>query len=398
MTSLPDVVTSELPDVNTSVSFNATMAAINTKSFAGRMSPTPVPLVAILLILSVLGMCGNGFTLITVQMTARLWTKTNVIMASMLMSYFFASLSLICINFYLLYNITCRFHAVVNTVTYFWIKTAVYVSSLHTIMVSVERYIAIVHPLQYETTFTDRTLKRAISAVWMIGIFIGLTFMLWLIDAHLRKCPIIPVHYELLDVVIFTLICICLLACYGKILVISWHHHQHIEPQLAIATPATGSSLQTTASPNVTQSNRATTSDKTMDPNDKPMTGTESLSQTAGGASSDLTREQQRQQIKSRRREFKAAYVVTAIVGAWAILTLPRMIGVVLLSLGYNPAVTRNIITVGQAMGTLKFAYTWAVYAVMSKSYRRTYRQMLIHIGCCCCKKITPPTDNSLVA
>jgi len=395
MTSLPNVVTSELTDVNTSTSFNVTMAMTSTKSLAQHVSPSAVSVVAIFLMLSLLNACGNGFTLITIRMTPKLWIKTNVIMTSMLFSYFVASISLICGNFYrllaIVYNRSCSMDVVFTGISFF-VKVAVYVSSLHTILISVERYIAIVHPLQYETTFTDGTLKRAISAIWMIGTFVGMTFALWLIDADLHKCALTPVHYQLLDVVIFTLVCICLLICYGKIFVISWNQHWRIEPQLANANYTPGSSLQTTAFPNVTRSNRATTSDNTIDLSDKPMTGTESLSQTAAGASPELMQEQQWQKIKSRRREFKAAYVIAAMVSAWAILTIPRMINCILESVGYFNS---NIMIVGGALGTLKFASAWVIYVAVSKSYRRAYRQMLFRVGCCFCKNLTLPADNS---
>ena len=42
--------------------------------------------VVILLILTVFNLCGNGFTLITIRLTPRLWTKTNAVLASMLVS------------------------------------------------------------------------------------------------------------------------------------------------------------------------------------------------------------------------------------------------------------------------------------------------------------------------
>ena len=46
--------------------------------------------------------------------------------------------------------------------------------------------------LSYESKFTDRTLKWALFAVWAIGILVGMTFALWLINADHRKCILIP--------------------------------------------------------------------------------------------------------------------------------------------------------------------------------------------------------------
>ena len=400
MTSLLDVVTSESPDVNTSISLNVTMVVPITKRLAGHVSPSAVPLVAIFLILSVLNMCGNGFTLITIRMTPRLWTKTNVIMTSMLLSYFITSFCLICYNSYKLlvdeYNNQCRYTLDVTGFTIL-IKMPAYVSGLHTILISIERYIAIVYALHYETIFTDCTLKLAISSVWMIGILMGMTFALWLINANLHNCRLIPVHYELLDVALYILVCICLVVCYRKILAISWHQSQRTEPQLANANHASGPSAQAATVATATQRSKATTGDYTEDWNHKPLSGTEAPSRLAGATLSELTQQQQRQKIKSRRGEFKAAYIIAAIVGAWVILSFPRMFGHILLSVGYNPVVTSDIMKVSGAMATLKFASTWAIYTAMSKSYRRAYRQMLIRISCCFCKNVTLPADNSLV-
>ena len=115
-----------------------------------------------------------------------------------------------------------------------------------------------------------------------------------------------------------------------------------------------------------------------------------------GTASADLA-QQQRQQIKSRRREFKAVYLTAAIVGAFVILWFPNLLGRILASVGFNLVVVNYLYLVGGAIGSFNFAFSWAIYAAASKSYRRAYRQMLTRIGCCCCKNATPPADNSLI-
>ena len=406
MTSLPDVVTSESPDVNTTIGFYVTVAATSTKGLAGHVSPSAVPMiamVAILLTLAIVNLCGNGFTLITIRMTPRLWTKTNFILASMLLSDFITVLFLICVNILLVsvLNNPCRLNVIISGLTIL-MYMPIYVSIFHTILVSVERYIAIVFPLRYETTFTDRTLKLAIFTIWMIGIFMGMTFALWLINADLRKCILIPVHCRLIDVVVYVLICILLFICYGKILAIARHQNQRIEPQPAtISIPASVPSIQTTMVATVTQSSRATTSNNTRNRNDKSLTGIGAPSEWAvtigTAASSEVTRKQQRQKIRFRRREFKAVYLTAAIVGTFVVLSFPLHLGRVLESVHYNPVVTGYIIRVGGAMGACNFSFTWAIYAAVSKSYRRAYRQMLIRIGCCCCKNVTLPADSSPV-
>ena len=269
--SAADAVTSESPDVNASSGFDVTVVASNTKSLTGRVSPSAVSatvMVAVLLILSLINLCGNGFTLIVIRLTRKLHTKNNVIMTSMLLSYFMASFSVICFNSYTLlagvqYHGPCRFNLVITGFA-IPVKIAAYVSALHTILVSVERYVAIVHPLRYETAFTDRTLKWAIFATWMTGTTLGMTYAFWLIDADLRKCALVPLDYHLLDVALYTLVCSCLIVAYRKILAISWRHHRRIEPQPAnSATRAPGPpSLGSTTVGSVTHGSCHNTADR----------------------------------------------------------------------------------------------------------------------------------------
>ena len=356
------------------------------------------------LALAVFSLCGNGFTLITIRMTPRLWTNTNFILASMLVSHFLTGVSMLWYNSYILslnvFNDPCRSDMVSTGLTLL-IKVTSYVGALHIILISVDRYVAIVHPLRYQTTFTDHTLKCAIPAVWITGTFMGTTFALWLINADPSKCAVIPVQYHLLDVLVYILDCTSLFICYGRILAISWRHRRRIGPQPANFNSAQGPSMQSATVATGKQNNKATTSEITVDSNNMSLTDTGASSApavTSGAASaSELTQKQQRQKIKSRRREYKAVYLTSAIVGTFVILGFPYMCGRVLDSIGYNAAVTGYIKQVGGAMTMFNFASTWAIYAAVSKSYRRAYRQMLIRIGCCCCKNVTLPAEHSLV-
>jgi len=398
MTTSLDLVTSELPDVNISINFNITTVA---GSPAGRMSQA-IPMivrVAILLILQVINLCGNGFTLITIRMTRKLWTKTNFILASMLCSNVITAFITFWYNPFLLvvyvFNNPCHFNVVVAALTPL-MKMVPYASIYHLILISMERYIAIVYPLHYEFKFTDRTLKWALFIVWATGILVGMTYALWLINADHRRCILIPPEYHLVDLLAYTPVCICLFTCYGKILAISWRQHRRIEPQPANVNRAPGPSPQTIAVANATQSNQSSKTTINVQLNDRSVThtGAPSVLAVTSGTASEPTQELQRQKIKSRRHEFKAVYLTAAIVGTFVILWFPHALGRVLESVGYNPLITSYISRAGGAIGAANFAFSWVIYAAVSKSYRRAYRQMLIHIGCCGCKNVTLPTDN----
>jgi len=260
-------------------------------------------------------------------------------------------------------------------------KINAYVSIFHLILISVERYIAIVYPLHYETKFTNRTLKWTISVAWVAGILIGMTYALWLVNADLRMCTLIPVHYQLVDVfVIYMPVCIVMFICYGKILVIWWHQRHRVEP----TNPAPGSSQTTSlASGHPTErSSKALSSDNTID---QKNTSLAEPAMTSDAASAAV----ERQKRKSRLRQFKAVYLTAAIVGTFVVAWIPHFLGRILGSAGVNPVIVNYIGLVGGAVGPSNFAFSWAIYAAVSKSYRCAYRQTLIRIGCCCCKNIT---------
>ena len=85
---MSDVVMSESSDVNFSSSVNATPTETDTGSLVGYVSTanSMIARVSMLLVMAVFNLGGNGFTLITIRLTPRLWTKTNFILASMLVA------------------------------------------------------------------------------------------------------------------------------------------------------------------------------------------------------------------------------------------------------------------------------------------------------------------------
>jgi len=407
MTTTTDAATSDFADVNISISTTPTV--VPGSSAGHRPMSLAISMflrVAILIIVHVFNLGGNGFTLVTIRMTPRLWTKTNFILASMLLSNIVTGVfafwySPFVIAVYV-FNNPCRFNVAIAALTPL-MKMTPLASIFHLILISVERYIAIVYPLHYESKFTDRTLKWAIFSMWASGIFAGMTYTLWLIDADLRRCILIPVQYNLVEVLAYAFACISMFICYGKILAISRRHRRRIEVEPLDVVAATGTPRGQTSSfatDPLAHSSTATSINDTVDPNGKPLTRIGVSSQRAvtnDAAGAEPTREQQRQKIKSRRREFKAVYLTAAIVGTFVVLWFPHNLGRVLESVGYDAVVTGYIFNAGGAIGSANFAFSWVIYAAVSKSYRRAYRQMLNRIGCCCCKNITLPADNSLV-
>jgi len=367
---------------------NVTATTIDnaTVSLTRHVSPTnPVTVrTTIICILTVFNLCGNGFTLITIKLTPRLWTKTNFILASMMVADIITGIFTfwyIPVLLYLyVFNNPCHYNVVTTIITWLY-KVCGYVSVYHLILVSVERYIAIVYPLHYESKFTDRTMKRAICAVWVLSLPFSITWSLWLINDDLSQCNLISPKFLVIDIVVtYIPVCITMFICYGKIFAIAWRQRRQIDPVNAgDLVPGTSGTISQTASSKV---------ESTDDPKQNPLA-------TIGPPVSQNTEtttdqeQQQRQKIKSRRREFKAVYLTATIVGTFVILWFPNALGRILAAIDYDPVVVNYLYLAGGAIGMSNFAFSWAIYAAVSKSYRRAYRQMLIRIGCCCNKNIT---------
>ena len=265
-------------------------------------------------------------------------------------------------------------------------------------LISVERYIAIVYPLHYETKFTDRTVKWSISACWVSGILLMMTFNFWLIDADLRKCDLVPAEYYLLGIAAgYIPVCISMFISYGKILAISWRQRQRIEP--LIGNPPSGAPVHSRCAVTNVSTTQSSKDENIESPktNSLANAGSRASPAAVSGAASASLAEQQRQKIKSRRREFKAVYLTGAIVGAFVLLWFPNALSRVLALVAFNPVVVNYLFLVGGAIASFNFAFSWVIYAAVSKSYRRAYRQMLVRIGCCCCKSVTLQTDNSFI-
>ena len=289
------------------------------------------------------------------------------------------------------YNNACNYNvAIVLATRLLMIPGFVYM--FHLILIALERYIAIVYPLHYETKFTDRTLKWSISTCWATGILWPTSWLPWLTNPSLRNCELRHAYFPLIDsVVVYIPVCVTMFICYGKILGISWRQRQRIQPM--IANPASVASGQTIGLNSLppTQSSKA---DNTEDPKENPLTtpGTRASPATTSGTASGELAEQQRQ--KCRRGEFKAVYLTGAIIGAFVILWFPNVFGRLLDTLGYNSTVVDYLYLVGGALGSSNFALSWAIYAAVSKRYRLAYRQMLTRIGCCK-NNVTLPADCS---
>jgi hypothetical protein len=123
---------------------------------------------------SIIGFIGNGTALATIRKTPKLRTKTYALLASLTVSdllvgstlyWFIASLMLMEIYSGNPCAYITKVAAFAGPQRY-----AAAVTMMHVCLVSVERYIAIVHPLHYEAWVTDTVIKIIVAIGWIVPI------------------------------------------------------------------------------------------------------------------------------------------------------------------------------------------------------------------------------------
>jgi hypothetical protein len=174
------------------------------------------------------GLLLGGLLLVVIGTTPSLRTKTNKILASLTASDLATGLSYL---YYIPYSVIttvvndpCKFN-VANVATRWTFLAAPYSTCCNMVVVAIDRYVAIVHPLHYETKITDAVVYGMIAAAWFIGISTGSISLFWLINADVKKCPILPARFAFADAVIYAAVTVIVSFLYGRILFAAWHQH-----------------------------------------------------------------------------------------------------------------------------------------------------------------------------
>ncbi|CAH1253796.1 NMUR2 [Branchiostoma lanceolatum] len=187
-----------------------------------------IPLTIVYVITFMTGITGNVLTMIIFTTVPSLRNPTNFYLLSLA----FSDLLMLVINLpvdmteqlfqksWVLGDTVCRSHVFMNELCY-----SATVMSICTL--SIERYIAICHPLQAKTLVTKERTMTAIVAVWLLSIAFSLPVSLWIQEVSFRlpsgesvwaKCTI-PLQYQeqvqyftAVATVVFFVVPMCLLA------------------------------------------------------------------------------------------------------------------------------------------------------------------------------------------
>jgi len=234
------------------------------------------------------------------------------------------------------------------------------ISVLTLIVVGIDRYAAVVHPLVYEARMTYGVIKCMIAVAWLTACLIGCSFWLWLINANRQSCSIVPLKYHSTDIVVYVVTAVSLIVIYGRIL------QESIRQRAKIAATELRFPTQSVS--------KATPSISGVE--ELAMNSISAMGFSHDAPSCSRAASQPQQPAKSRRREYKAVYLTATIVGVFVVLWLPYMTGRCLLSAGDTRPVVANVVEVGGGIGIFFSSINWIIYAAVSRSFRRAYGQM----------------------
>ena len=106
------------------------------------------------------------------------------------------------------------------------------------IIVSIDRYVAILHPLVYESRLTYTVIKVMITVAWITAFLLASTFWLWFINADMKSCSIVPGMYQASDTAAYLLTTAVLVFAYGSILRVALQQRAKLAAATELVPPA----------------------------------------------------------------------------------------------------------------------------------------------------------------
>src|SRR6218665_217017 len=299
---------------------------------------------AALLLIGIIGAFGNTLTLAAIRTTPRLWTKSNMLLAALTATHL--GMSTIMFPFYSILNL---YVYVIAESSCYYLK-AIAASypvgkfMAHTIfsqfiIIAMDRYIAIIYPLHYETKMTMTVIKFLIGGSFVFGLTISGIYFSYLQYINFSSCgsPYSIVMTAVIDCAVhFTMMLITILV-YGRVLLVARKHRSKI------ATPPQEPSteINTISDPAVVPSGG-----KIVKP-------------------------------KKTRTEFKAARMTAVLICSYTLPLLPYEIGRIMQACGNTQSYSTKLIDVGASLGNLNTGFDWVIYGIMNRTFRQAFYRLL---------------------
>jgi len=293
------------------------------------------------------GVVGNGVTLVAASSTPSMATKSNKILGQLAITgllFLTVNISTVFIYNLVVYVVVgqpCEY-VVLDTVFQGIQRMPPRISYNHLIVMGIDRYIAVIHPLFYNDRFTDSVLNCMLMVSWTAGILMALFHSMWAVDAREIPCTLYP------DVIpsVFTLVfdaghylvtAAFLVVVYARILPIALTHRRQIAVEVIEPPPASGR-----ASP---------------------------------ALNNETLEAQKRTQRKQRNRQFKAVVLTAAVASFFIVMWFTYALSCLLVVLGVSSS-SGSLNDVGSGLGLTNFTFTWVLFGAVSNAYRKAYKNL----------------------
>jgi hypothetical protein len=333
-----------------------------------RMTMMTIAMCVIFFTSMVVNVAGNSLLLIAIRTTPNLWTKTNKILANLAVADLISGVdTAVYLTWSLrvyVFGIPCDYN-VLETALMPLFHWPPYASEMSMVIVAIDRYVAICHPLIYEERITDAVVHRMIAAVWISAGVVSTSYWFWLIDRDKVKCTavpnIIPDKFNFIELWVNLLVTTFVVIVYLLILRVARRHHRQlrscdvpVQPTSKLSTNGGGTMTELKAVPHA------------MHDNDQEV---------------DSTGVRRTERRRRRRREFKALYLTAVITGTFVVLWMPRKLGRFLQLSGVTQPFVADLLNFGGAFGMFNSSFNWILYGIVNNTYRKAFRRLL-RIGC----------------
>jgi hypothetical protein len=179
-----------------------------------------------------------GIALATIRKTPKLRTKTYALLSSLTVSDLVTGLTMFWViayqlAVYVFSESPCPYILPIAILT-FPQRVPPAVSMAHVGLISVERYIAVVHPLQYETWVSDKTIKIMIAFGWIFPAVPSSIFLMNISRIDWQTCTIAAVVLQaaIIDISYLMIMMVVILVLNTRILITALHQRAKINAEV----------------------------------------------------------------------------------------------------------------------------------------------------------------------
>ncbi|KAJ7370451.1 hypothetical protein OS493_032342 [Desmophyllum pertusum] len=136
---------------------------------------------AVNIVAAICSSSGNALVFLTVLSFSELHISSNIGLASLAAANFFEGLSIHCFCAFgsvLVLQGDCPLSSLSRCVLYFLTNVFVYSAVLNLTLVTLERYVGVIHSLRYHVILPRQRIVKFIIAIWIISLFVSVPFLI----------------------------------------------------------------------------------------------------------------------------------------------------------------------------------------------------------------------------